>query len=492
MMNPNHELEDRLDRLAQEMQTDRSQQSTIMNRIRVLPSRKTRWWTFPVIGQFRPAWGATFLLGIFAIGWYAVINHSPGLYAQALEAIVRATSVHANGESKQKNGSWEKEMEVWYHRDYGVVEWGSRNGVTRTRIDNKRYQWRFSSDNPLVVKTRSEDPIGVIEEIFDLEKFRSVFPDRPREEVTEAGKTFCIYSSIHEDRNRMDAWLDGQGRIRKWEKYKKTDSGEWEKYSIATLEYDIPMEPSRFEPSLNDNSIVKDWSKVIDASVLLDDLFGLKNAIYQREEFGLLFAVHDMQRLDNGSIFLRTSMRPGEKLIQELGAIRSSNGQGESVYGDYQLDSSWKRLPDGTEQYYQPYNLAYLNHNGLYAQWTILIPKGNQPETRSDVELSLYWYTREKWQERLKSQGEEWYARFRPLTTLALPEATRSMDELFADLYETGLQLEPAVYRMGFYKASVPDPDGKEGHRMRMVIKPSQISFDKFVEENRKEYEHVR
>lgn len=492
MMNPNHDLEERLDRLAREIQPGNSQQFTIMNRIRSLPSRRTRWWMLPVIGRMRPAWSATFLLGVVAMGWYFVLNNSPGFYAQALDAIARATSVHAIGESKQDDGSWEKGMEVWYHRDFGIVEWQNRKGVTRTRIDNKQYQWRYSSDNPIVVKTRSEDPIGVIEEIFDLEKFHAIFPDRPREEITDARETFCIYSSIHGDKNRMDAWLDRQGRIRKWEKFKKSDSGEWDKYSIATLEYDVPIDRSRFEPSLNDNSIVKDWSKVIDASALLDDLFGLKNAIYQREEFGLLFAVHDIQRLDNGSIFLRTSMRPSEKLLQELGSIRSFEGQGEFVYGDYQLDSSWKRLPDGTERYYQPYNLAYLNHNGLYAQWTILIPKGNQPETRSEVELSLYWYTREKWQERLKNNGETWYSRFRPLTVLELPKSSNSWNGLLNTLYETGLQLEPAVHQMGFYKASVPDPEGKEGHSMRMVVKPSQLSFAAFVEENRKEYEHLK
>lgn len=89
-------------------------------------------------------------------------------------------------------------------------------------------------------------------------------------------------------------------------------------------------------------------------------------------------------------------------------------------------------------------------------------------------------------------EKKNWLARFRPLAVFPTPERDGSLEELLTTLYETGLQLEPVVSQMGFYKASVPDLNDEEKHLKRVVIKPSEISFENFMEENRKEYERLK
>jgi outer membrane lipoprotein-sorting protein len=415
------------------------------------------------------------------------------LYAQTLKALEKARTVHAVGKDK-RDGQWEQNAEVWYERGVGVVEQENVRGQIVTRIDNGQYQWRYTGGTSSAMKTKSPDPdaMGVVARLLNLREIQERFTGSPVGAKTVDGVECKVYSQSNPENTwRMDIWLDSDMRIRGWEKFRKTAGGDWEAYQTASVEYDLPIEKSRFAPDFGPGVTVIDT--VVEGDKHWENRYDFRDALYTQEAFGLVFAVHQVKRCEGGLVFLVSSIRPTTETIRELGSIDSTRGAGSLVYGDFQLDSSWERLPDGTERLYQPWTLAELIHNGLQVKWSILIPKGSWPETVNECRLSAYIRTRSKLQEKLEKAGAEWNQRFRPLVTLPLPETTVSLSGVISSVYAEAQQIEPVAGHILLLRAGRPQTDPKiEGSWVTPLVKPSQIPPDQWEKECRTELERLR
>jgi hypothetical protein len=405
------------------------------------------------------------------------------LYAQTLKALEKARTIHAIGKDK-RDGQWQQNAEIWYERGVGVVEQENVHGQINVRIDNGQYQWRYAGGTQAAMKTKSTDPdaMGVVAKLLNLRELEERFTGGPVGTKTVDGVECRVYSKSGPDNTwRMEIWIDNDMRVRGWEKSRKTASGQWEAYQTALVEYDISIAKSRFSPDFGPGVAVID-AAAIAGDKFWEKRFDLQNALYTNEAFGLVFAVHQLKRCEGGLVFLVSSIRPTTDTIRELGPIDSSRGAGSGGYGDFQLDSSWERLPDGTERSYQPWTLAQLKHNGLEVHWDILIPKGSWPEKVNECILSAYIHTRSKLQEKLEKAGSEWWRRFRPLTILPLPETTTSLSDVIASVYAEAQQLEPVVREILLSRAARRDPE-KEGSWSVPLVKPSQIPPDQYESE---------
>jgi outer membrane lipoprotein-sorting protein len=412
------------------------------------------------------------------------VSGPKNLQAQVLRALEKAQTVHVTVKSN-RTGQWQTGAEVWYAHGLGVLEQEVVDGVMRKRLDDGKNQWRYRSGSRSVMKTKSADPdaMGVVARILYPREFREHFTGRPVGTKTVDGVECKVYSQANPDNTwRMDLWIDNDMLIRGWEKRRPNDAGSLEVYDQAAVEYNQPIEKTRFLPDFGPDVTVVDAA--VEGDKFWENRYDLKNVLYTKEAFGLVFAVHQLKRCEGGLVFLVSSIRPTTETIRELGPIDSSHGAGSLAYGGFQLDSSWERLPDGTERSYQPWTLAELIHNGLQVKWEILIPKGAWPEKVNECKLSAYIHARAKLQEKLEKAGLEWYKRFRPLTMLPLPETTSSLSNIISIVYAEAQQLEPVASEMRLFREGRPDPK-KKGSTIVPLVKPSEIPPDQYESECR-------
>ena len=122
--------------------------------------------------------------------------------------------------------------------------------------------------------------------------------------------------------------------------------------------YNVPIDPNRFEPSFGPNV------QIIGSETFTDHRFALGKAIVVKEVMGLVFAVHELKRVEGGPVFVLSSTRASDQTIHDFGPIRSLY-EGDKHYGESKLDSGWKRVDQDKECFYQPADLAVFSGDGL-------------------------------------------------------------------------------------------------------------------------------
>ena len=393
------------------------------------------------------------------------------LYAQVNKAIEEARTIHIVVKRLQE-GQWVKHGEVFYERGVGVAEYSYRDGRTSYfRIDNGRNAW-MKGRHGYIVRSTSSDPMGIVKKMFRqttdiLQGKRNATRD-PNGDTIVDGVPCKLYVRTEPAMSgwKMRVWIDEKGFMRRYEKRHKRD-GKWETYSIFEARYDIPIDRSLF--ALEDVPEIK----VIDRDKLFETKFSLEKALFKKETMGLICAVHELKRVEGDMIYLVTSIRPTAATIMEFGRIDPIAGGGCSTYGDFMIGTGWKRV-DGGERSYQPVTIAQINNDGLSAQWTLLQRKGSWPEEVKDFELSASVYTRWELQERLKAEGKEWWQRFRPMTTLPLPEKETPLAIVVYRTYADAASLEPVVFSV---RLSGSPREGSEPETtMVPMYRPREIS----------------
>lgn len=431
----------------------------------------------------RSSIGIAACVAVGIVAWVVVGTAAPEtLYAQAIKAIEQARTVHIVGR-ELRDAKWVKAMEAFYERGVGVAEYGYGEGRSFFRIDDGKHCWRKTGSGPLV-RSQSADTLGIVKKAFRsaakaLEGQQNVTRDPEGDRVIDGVDCRQYVLLWSQGRLRTLIWADDADRVRRFEKQRPAGD-KWETYRVVEIRYDIPIDRSRFQVKTSPAVTV------IDAEKLLAERFSLEKALFEKELMGLIFAVHELQHCDNGMIFVVCSLRPSEAVIRELGPIHSAT-MGSIVYGDFQLDSSWKRV-DGKERCYQPIHLGSLQYDGMDAKWLLLHPLGAWPEGTTTCELSAYVYTRGKLQEKRTQAGLEWYQRFRPLAELTLPPIKLPLKEVIRAIYADVLATEPISKYAYLLEASRLGRDGKWTQRYR---RPSAFTPEQFAEEVGREFEHL-
>ena len=414
---------------------------------------------------------------LLAVGaWVVLGTATPSLYAQAVEAMEKARTIHIVGKSLQ-DGKMVKMMEAFYERDVGVAEFTYSKDQPYFRVDDGTHCWRRRGSGP-VVRSRSRDPVGMPRKVFRattelLKGQQDARRDAGGDRIIDgaACKQYVVLRS--DGRFRALIWIDGRNRLRRFDKQQPSGSG-WQTYRTLAIQYDVPIDRSRFQVK------TPPGVTVLDAEQLLAQ-FAPAKAIFKKELMGLIFAVHDLQRCDNGMIFIVCSTRPSEAVVRELGAAEGIS------YGDFQLDSSWKRVA-GKERYYQAIHIASLSYRGTEVRWVLLHPLGDWPQPMETCELSAYVYTGGKLQEKYTQAGQDWYKRFSPLAELPLPGQPVPLGEVIAKVHADALAAEPLEGNVGILEASRQDEQGRWSRRHR---RPSELPPHQFAEEVQAELEHL-
>lgn len=428
------------------------------------------------------------IIGFFGL-FVFLGNGQATLYAQVIEAFENTRTFHALSKNYHE-GKWHSTLEVWYEAGVGVVEItnylaGKRRGQTEVRIDNAKYEWKYSPGDNYAVRSRSGYLQDMIARFF--EGYTVLLKDNPvRNPAGDKainGVKCQMYVTLSEDKKwQSNYWIDSKNRIRRYEGLRLADDGQRVKYDVATVEYDIEIDQSRFSANFAPNV------RIIDADQLLDDKFKLDNALYKEEVMGLIYAIHELKRCEDDQVYVVSSLRPSKQLLEELGPIYSA-GLGNKVYGDFLFDTwpwpQYKARANGARTfYYHHHYLAVLYNDGLFAKWYVLKKTGPGPKRTGEVNLVANIYARDELQKKRESQNLNRYEQV--IVKLPMPEEQLSLAEVAEKIYSDIELLESAAHTAVLNLKLPPDAD-KSSTPWKGT---SQISKNNFVSEVRRELKH--
>jgi hypothetical protein len=375
-------------------------------------------------------------------------NSQATLYAQVIKAMKEARTIHVVGEWKS-NGQWRKNVEIWYQNGVGEKRIAWRGDKQTIRIDNGKYIWEYTSGNDFASRNKSTGLTQLPGEILDIQRYLKECERDPAGDKVIDGFKCELYTATRlrdSEGNRILFWVDEQMRLRKFEEHVLRD-GRWEDDEYGEVKYDVAFESNIFVPDFGPNV------KIVEADEMLDLYSDPNEALFTREELGLIFSVHKLVKCREGLIFAVTSVRPTDIWRRK---VRSSDFAAWN-YGHFSLGSSWKRLDKyGRGLSYQPIELGEIYHGGLQVKWTLFFPQGFEPEGPKECELEVYLGTIGSLYEKRTKEGLPTNQRFKPIAVLPLPEEQTTLEQVLDDTFKSLSDLEPYAARDSLTLQSVP------------------------------------
>ena len=379
---------------------------------------------------------ATFVVGAAGlIAFWVTMSQPQTLYAQAMEALRQARTIHVVGWA-WRDGVKTQRAEVWYEQGVGVKEVTSRKGKSRIRIDNGQYEWTYHQGQEYAVRGQSRDPVGLVEEVLDPMKFlKRARRDAGGDREIDGVPCELYVGEYPAGTKKYMVWLDGRKQIRRYEEEELIE-GTWQPEELIVVTYDVPVDRTCFEPTFGQDV------RVVVQEEVQGQIFALDKALYTKQVMGLVFAVHELHREGN-RLYVACSLRVPEETLEKVGRDERSNGL-SNQYGDFQL-TRWGQRDQAGNWQSRPYEidtLGRVDHDGIEFKWCVLEPKGTWEGIDKEYELCTYIYTRGKLQEWYKEQGLPWHERFRPLVTLPLPQEQTSAEAIIEKIYAQFQALE--------------------------------------------------
>ena len=214
-------------------------------------------------------------LAVVAASWWAIEGNRNSLYAQAIDALHNARTIHVIGyvQTKAKTAPV-KGHEAWYESGVGFRDdlW-SHNSRQSIRLGNKDYSWRFSTDLNLVVRSRSK---GILEEteeaIADIDRHARQLQDGcrrdPESDQTFDGQPCKAYRAVNLGRYlksaqyhdasplpvdvRLFLYVDQQSRLVRVE-WQRREDNHWAPVWFNVIRYDETFDPAIFRPDFGKN-----------------------------------------------------------------------------------------------------------------------------------------------------------------------------------------------------------------------------------------------
>jgi len=364
-------------------------------------------------------------------------NAESTLYAQVIASMRKARTVHALGYAPQ-DGRMEKVNEIWYERGAGIKVAWKYDGNERVVIDNGRWRWEHRQNNHFAVRNKSLGIDGLPREITEPSRYLDKCVRDSAGDMLVDGVPCELYVGSYpgrSDSTRLMFWISHERRPRRFEE-RVLENGIWKTVELGQVEYDIDFDSPVFEPNFGPGVDIVDGDEMlvdtVNGTKMLDAHFSLDNAVFTKEEMGLVFAVHEIKRCQNDLIFAVTSLRPSEETIKD---IESKDPRARN-YGDYGFGSCWKRS-DGRDTSYSPIPLGWIYHGGLMVKWTVFVPNGFEAGHVTQCEFELdYLRTEGKLAIKRTEAGLPDRKRFKPIATLPLPDEQVSLDNLIGGVYD--------------------------------------------------------
>ena len=161
-------------------------------------------------------------------------------------------------------------------------------------------------------------------------------------------------------------YIDPQSRPIRSEGQTK-ENNQWKTEHFVCVKYNEPIDPILFQPNFS-----KDV-KIIDADKVFDEFVDLKKTIYTEQRNGLIFAIHRIERFENGGMMYVASVRGTEETLKKY-PIAIHTGQDQLQPDGPAVQGSSHSSTDGLHK-----KLAWVNYQGIDIGWWAIIPYLTKP-----------------------------------------------------------------------------------------------------------------
>jgi hypothetical protein len=306
---------------------------------------------------------------VFAVLWWGILGDRNSLYAQVMEAVHKARTFHTIQYAQPKDGAQPiKASEAWYERGVGFRQ----EGFGFIHIGNEEYLWTFAKDRKMATRSTSNGIDKATAPIFaEIDKIaqelRNEYERYPEGDQKIDGQPCNAYlltkldrytdSSLKSGERRLLLYLDQQSRLVRGVVQQREDN-HYNTESFVSYKYDESIDPALFKPDFG-----KDV-KIVDADKAFDEFVDLKKAIYTEERDGLIFAIHRIERFENGGVMYVSSVRGTEETLKKYPLTMRRVRPGQF-------------LADGPATNHG--NLASATHQGIDVGWWAIIPHMTKP-----------------------------------------------------------------------------------------------------------------
>jgi hypothetical protein len=321
-MSPN-ELEERLLKLAADWPVP-SAADAVMARIGSQPDPRPQIWTVARRRVRLVAAVATMAVAA-AVLWALVLGNPPTLQAQVQKSLEQAGSAHVVITSLDEKGVRQR-AEVWYARGQGF----RAESPDEIILDDGRQQWTWRADGSageLVIARRpSRDAVGLITGMFRLDDVsapwaRQRAPEHDRTVNGRPARGFVVTPPVPQvvppngrgavpdpHPPRYVVLIDPDDRIVHIGEQRQV-SGLWQAGREVAIEYDAAVPAEKLAVRLPAGG------RVIDADRALAERFPLARAVVRVEAGGLLFAVHELLRVEGDTLYVVSSVRGTDEYL---------------------------------------------------------------------------------------------------------------------------------------------------------------------------------
>lgn len=336
-------------------------------------TRTTRRRWLSRVGAWTTAGAAAVLIGV-------LIQSERSLYAQVLNAIREAHTFQLSATYPENITKPERFFQgLWYVRDVGFREESS----TDILISNPQGTWRHQKGTQLAIQARGEDLDVLIDRalLIDAQFLKDAKHERlaERDQIIDGQAcqahvvTSPVLERMHESERQSEKGptgkrreillLDSKSRIARviWE---VQTNKQWTSLGTTDFKFDQPIDPAKFEPRFGDDV------RVVDVDSAFDEFASLSKAVHQEERSGLIYAVHRAERLDNGGVYLVTSVRGTDATNHKYPFMKRHWANGVTLVDGpaYTYPSSQQHLNCITV------DLAEMNQQGVHVCWWVILP----------------------------------------------------------------------------------------------------------------------
>jgi hypothetical protein len=371
------------------------------------------------------------------------------VYAQVIAAVRTAQTIFAKG-VQYRHGQEVNSTEIWYDADRGVRE---QLGKTRMRIDNRVFEWVYYADTNTAIKGPSRDPVGQIEEL--LRPVEAL--DRLKAEHDSAldanieGSECRAFVAVQGEALRIVSWLDNRNRLVRFEEQRKVAEN-WELDERIDLRYDATIPNDRFAP------VFPKEAQVIERTARLDD-FSLEKALATAERLGIVLAIHDVRRVDEDTVFVLSTSRSSQGVIDRVGQIDTKQNPFK-IYGEFIWGSNGRRMADHSwVDGMNPMVLADWRRDGIDFQWVLLRNTKAWMQADNKLPVGFHVYARDEWEEALKADKKPIHLwNELDVAKLKVPEESEGLSSVLAKVYKQTSAMGDATLQSGpnLHLKSVP------------------------------------
>ncbi len=205
-------------------------------------------------------------------------------------------------------------------------------------------------------------------------------------------------------------------------------------YTRIDMQYDVLIPDDRFAANFPPEA------RLIDRTAVLEG-FDLEDALATAKRLGIVLAIHEVRRVSDDMVFVMSTSRASQEVIERFGKIDSRHSGGK-VYGEFRWSSNGRRLPDHSwRDGMAIVPLASWLKDGVDYRWVLLRNTRSWIQDDGRLPVGFRVYTRREWQNALKSAGKSWHRNERDVLSLSIPVESEGLEAVLANVHAQTLSM---------------------------------------------------